>query len=282
MIVRILGRGKVGRALHAALRKTAMPSSLHRARGPLPAGSASATTYVLAVPDAQIGSVAARLAPVLGARDVVLHCSGNRGLDELAACRRRGARVATMHPMVSFASPRAPPALRGTTWVVHGDAVAQRAARRLARAVGARAVEGASGHPVYHAAAAILANGGAALAALSVQILESRGVGHRAAELACAGLLRSVAHNVERVGVPGALTGPIARGDADTVRSHVLGLRAVDASLADSYVALGPLIVACAMRAGLPRQDAVRVEEALRRPEAPVRSGSTRARKPRG
>lgn len=278
MNVCILGRGKVGRCLHAALREGGHPSLLARGTSTPKRPSRGPFVFVLAVPDAQLRSVAQRLLPILVARDVVLHCSGNRGPDELGACRERGAHVATMHPMVSFASARRGPPLVNTTWVARGDRRALVRARELARAVGARCVEGPSGAPAYHAAAATLGNGSVALAALSVRMLGCIGLDARTAERACAGMLRSVAHNLEHVGLPGALTGPIARGDADTVQSHVLALRALDPELAAGYIALAPLIVACAIDAGLSAEDAARIQTALRSKETRATSRGKRAR----
>ncbi len=288
MNVCILGRGRVGRTLHAALRKADVSAQLTRGTAK-PRRTASARhVFVLAVPDAEIQGTAARLLPSLARGDVVLHCSGNRGPEELSVCRERGAHVATMHPMVSFASARAMPPLDHTVWLARGDKPALAVARRLARSVGAQCVAGPSGGPAYHAAAALLGNGSVALAALAVRVLLAIDLDQKTAERAAAGLLRSVASNLERVGIPHALTGPIVRGDADTVRSHVRALHTLDPQLARSYVALAPLILSCASDAGLSAEDATRIQAALGtgRPPQPraatrTRSKSKRAQKPR-
>lgn len=262
MNVRVLGRGKVGRTLHAAFRKAALDSTLHHGRSQ-PRASRSASVYVLAVPDAQIRATAERIATQIKASDVVIHCSGNRGPEELAPCLRRGASVAVVHPFVSFASAKTPPDLHETTWIARGDERALRVAKRLARAVGARCIEGPSGQAAYHAAAAVVANGSTALADLAVRMLGTLSLDRKVAQVAVAGLLRSVAHNVERVGVPAALTGPVVRGDADTVRSHLVALHAQDPKLAESYRALAPLILACAEASGLSPEPAAAIRKAL-------------------
>jgi len=276
----ILGRGKVGRTLHAALRKADVPTQLRQGTGKPRRTARGAHVFVLAVPDAKIQSVALTLAPSLVKGDVVLHCSGNRGPEELSACKERGAHVATMHPMVSFASRRALPPLTATVWIARGDGRALLTARKLARSVGALCVAGPSGTPAYHASAALLANGTVALAALAIEVLKTIDLDQKTAERAAAGMLRSIASNLERVGIPQALTGPIARGDADTVRSHVQALGALGPRFADSYLALGPLILACAKDAGLSNEAARRIEFALKRPPSDARASSKSKRAP--
>jgi predicted short-subunit dehydrogenase-like oxidoreductase (DUF2520 family) len=72
----------------------------------------------------------------------------------------------------------------------------------------------------YHAAAALVANGAAALAAVGSLLLERAGVPSEDAPRMLGPLLRSVADNVERLGLPKALTGPVRRGDAQGVQKH--------------------------------------------------------------
>jgi predicted short-subunit dehydrogenase-like oxidoreductase (DUF2520 family) len=78
----------------------------------------------------------------------------------------------------------------------------------------------------YHAAAGLVANGAAALAAVGAQLLERAGVPRKDAPKMLGPLLRSVADNVETLGFPEALTGPVRRGDATGVAKHVATLRA--------------------------------------------------------
>jgi predicted short-subunit dehydrogenase-like oxidoreductase (DUF2520 family) len=115
--------------------------------------------------------------------------------------------------------------------------------------------------PAYHAAAALAANGTAALAFASVRLLVRLGFGQRAAERAVGGLLRTVADNVERLGVPEALTGPIARGDRVTVATHRKALRRQGRDALDAYDAVLPLIVRCARAAGLSKARAAAILE---------------------
>jgi predicted short-subunit dehydrogenase-like oxidoreductase (DUF2520 family) len=99
-----------------------------------------------------------------------------------------------------------------------------------------------------------------------VDILARLGVGRVPAQRAVAGLLRTVAHNVEHVGVPAALTGPVVRGDAATVGEHRAALEALGGGGLSVYDAIGRAIVTCAVDAGLPGGAAEGVLAALSSP----------------
>jgi hypothetical protein len=93
----------------------------------------------------------------------------------------------------------------------------------------------------YHAAAGLVANGAAALAAGGVDLLERAGVDRKTAALMLGPLLRSVADNVERIGLPAALTGPIRRGDAAGVARHLALLERIAPHVVELYLAAGRL-----------------------------------------
>lgn len=271
MKVVIAGRGKVGKGLAAALRS----SSSVRARGVRGrtvgrSDVKGADLVVLAVPDDAIASCAHRIAPELDPQTVVVHCTGARDLTVLDACRARGVPVGAMHPMASFADVKRPPPLERTTFVVQGDARAVRVVRELAREVGADVTVASVHGPVYHAAAVLVANATAALAHTGVQLLEGLSIPRKKAVAAVAGLLRTVAHNVERVGVPEALTGPVARGDASTVRAHRTALAGANRQAADTYDRIAPTIVHTATAAGLPAGRARAIRRALGEPAKPT------------
>ena len=138
-----------------------------------------------------------------------------------------------MHPLVSLAARDT----FGSAWaVVCGDAEGSAWARKIATATGMRvATPKALDRVRYHAAAALMANGAAALAAAACELLQGAGLddGHRL----LGPLLRSVADNVEHSGLPAALTGPVRRGDVDTVRAHLEAIATVHPNLTYLYVA---------------------------------------------
>jgi predicted short-subunit dehydrogenase-like oxidoreductase (DUF2520 family) len=265
MNVLIIGRGRVGNALKRSLKSSKLHIVTTAGRRCKPSRVRAADAVVLAVSDDSIEPVARSIAPHLSPRATVLHCAGARGTDVLRACEARGAEVGVMHPLVSFPSTRSNPSLRSTSFTVNGSPRAIATSRRIAKACGARVVVAQTRDPGYHAAAALAANGAAALAFVSVSVLEGLGFDKRAAERAIGGLLQSVGENVQSLGVPGALTGPIARGDAKAVATHRKALRRIGRDTLSAYDALVPIIVSCARAAGLPRAKASNILRTTKR-----------------
>jgi len=255
----IIGRGRVGNALRRSVEPSGPFETMIEGRRWKASSVRAADAVVLAVSDDSIEPLANAIAPHLKPGAAVLHCAGARGTDALRACKERGAAVGVMHPLVSLPSRRSSPSFQGMTFGVHGSRLAISMSRRIANVCGAVVVVAQTGDPGYHAAAALAANGAAALAFVSVQVLERVGFQKRAAERAIGGLLRSVGENVQQLGVPDSLTGPIARGDAQTVERHRAALRATNRSVLSTYDALIPTIVSCARAAGLTRSKASKI-----------------------
>jgi predicted short-subunit dehydrogenase-like oxidoreductase (DUF2520 family) len=228
MRVFILGAGKVGRALAAALRKRGTAVTLRPARKGVPTSRIDADVVVLALRDKQLGPVAADLASsgVVPRSAVVVHNAGSLPAEALAPLHGVCAGVAQMHPMISFASlTKFPSLVRGHVHV-KGDPAAERRARALARSLGMTPRTFAELDTVgYHAAAGLVANGAAALAAIGVELLVASGVPRADAPKMLGPLLRSVADNVETLGFPDALTGPVRRGDAGAIERQIALLR---------------------------------------------------------
>lgn len=262
MNVAVVGRGAVGTTLARALCAAGAEVRRVPGRDLRPEALGDADVVLLAIPDAALADAAARLAQAKPRR-VILHVAGARTPAELASARSGGHAVGAMHPLVSFADRKHPPGLANATFVIAGDTRAIAAASRIAERVGARALVAEVHGPAYHAAAAMVANGAAALAHAGADLLMALGCDRVDAEIALAGLLRSVASNVASVGVPAALTGPIVRGDAETVARHRAAVEGVDPALRVVYDAAARAIVRCAVDAGLERGRADRVIDAL-------------------
>jgi len=265
MNVLIVGRGRVGNGLRRSLGASKSIEARASGRRVSTSSVRGADVIVLAVPDDAIKAVAETIAPHLHPKATVVHCAGARGPDELDACAARGAAVGVMHPLVSFPSKRSHPSLTGTSFTVSGDRAAISASRKIASACGARVVVAPTGDPAYHAAAALAANGAVALAFAAVSILERLGFEKRSAERAIGGLLGSVGENIQRIGVPDALTGPIARGDAPTVGRHRSAVRRLSRDALAAYDAVLPIIVRTARAAGLSKAKAARINRQIER-----------------
>ncbi|MFO0683087.1 MAG: DUF2520 domain-containing protein [Sandaracinus sp.] len=257
--VLIVGRGRLGSSLARALHRRGAHVASWAGRGRWPRVAPPIDVVLVAVADPHVPAIAARLAPLLAARTPVLHASGALSIDALAALAPRP--LGVLHPLVSFASRRAP-RLEGTTVVIDGAPAAVRAARRVARLLAMRALVRPLHGPRYHAAAALVANGAAALAHEAVRVLDTLGLPQRDAQRAIGALLGTVADNVARIGVPAALTGPVVRGDAGAVARH---RAALDPRARRAYDAVLPVIVEVAREAGLAPAQARAIERAHQR-----------------
>ncbi|HJU64607.1 MAG TPA: DUF2520 domain-containing protein [Gemmatimonadaceae bacterium] len=214
--------------------------------GPLPPEVGQATTVLVTVRDAQLEGALSEIETAPLARGtVVLHASGSAE-PNLGALRAAGHPSGTFHPLVPLADPdRAPELLRGAWIGIDGDEPACGAARELARHLGAHTLEIPPGEKNrYHAAAVIASNFPAVLLSLGEDLLAAAGLPREPSRAALRSLFANAARNLDSTATPAeALTGPIVRGDIETVRRHVEALaphpRAMAAYRALSIAALG-------------------------------------------
>lgn len=240
-IICIIGRGRVGTALAAAWTAAGM-----RVVGPLGRGEqfpADATIAVLAVPDEAIPA-AARGVP---AGVLVAHCAASVPLAALG--EREGF---SMHPLLAVTG--ADTSFTGAGCAVAGTTPGAAAVgQRLARALGMRVVEvREEDRPLYHAAASLASNYLVTLEGEAERLMSQVGL-DRAMLLP---LVRAAVEAWGERGAAAALTGPIARGDEETVRRQraAVGERAPD--LLPMWDALADRTRALARSRGAATQDA--------------------------
>ena len=228
------------------------------------------------VSDRAIAELAADLArrlPAGGGR-VALHTSGALGCEVLGALEERGWATGSLHPLLSFPPPARgkpaaknaePPKLEGALFAIDGASAARREARRLARALAARPVIlHAEDRVRYHAAAALLAGGLAALFEASESLL-GEALSGRAARDGLLRLARSVLDNVQQGGPERALSGPAARGDDQVVADHLQAMESEEAETALLYRALVRRMLRIAVGRGtLDEGDARRLLDLIR------------------
>lgn len=210
---------------------------------------------ILAVPDGQVAGLARQLADALaeaefdGAGRVVVHLAGSLGVEVLAALAGRGYEVACMHPLQVLSGWRIPP---GTRFAVEGSAAGLQVVGRLVRDLNGIELELPAGaRPAYHAAAVVAANLGMALLAEAVDLMAAAGIDRAEALSGLTGLQRGGLEASLDKGLPAALTGPVVRGDVDTVRTHLEVLRD-DPELLAAYRAVSRLALRQARREGRP------------------------------
>jgi len=201
----------------------------------------------------------------------IVHLSGALGLDALEELsdNPRG----SFHPLQSFPAPRDPSAFRGIVVAVDATTPAlRRRLARLARELGARPKHVGDGQRVrYHAAAVFASNFVDVVIAEAVRLLEEIGWSEDEATRALLPLVDGAVANIRKRGTVGALTGPIRRGDAQTVSRH---LEAVDNP--DLYRMLGLVALELAQEAGLEPAAAERTKRALTRDVAATRRSTRR------
>lgn len=222
--------------------------------------------WLLGVPDDHIGNSAARLAGlgILRPGDIVFHCSGSLPSSVLRSSIPQDIRIGSLHPIHSFANPaRSVTTFAGTPCAVEGDAEAVEQLCGLCTAIGAKPfrLETAK-KPLYHAATVMACNYLVALLETSEQLLLEAGFDEDPRHL-LEPLLRQTLDNFMSEGAVQALTGPISRGDAATVRGHLQALRS-NSNRQAIYRALGNVAVSIARRQGIaPHEQLIAVERAL-------------------
>jgi predicted short-subunit dehydrogenase-like oxidoreductase (DUF2520 family) len=198
-----VGAGRLGRTLVRALSET---GGAFEPLGPLDRGAdgREADAVLLCVPDGQIAAAASLIVP----GRLVGHCSGATGLEPLLP--HEGF---SLHPLMTVAGPES--GLAGAGAAVDGaTAPALVFAERLARALGMRPVRVAEeDRALYHAAASVASNFLVTLEAAAERLAALAGVER---ELLVP-LVRSTVENWAALGGERALTGPVARGDEETV-----------------------------------------------------------------
>jgi predicted short-subunit dehydrogenase-like oxidoreductase (DUF2520 family) len=226
----------------------------------------------LAVPDGAVREMAARVASMAPPAELaIVHLSGALGLDALDALQDnpRG----SFHPLQSFPFPRDPSAFRGITVAVDATTPAlRRRLASLARELGARPKHVGDAERVrYHAAAVFASNFVDVVVAEAVRLLERAGWREDEAVRALLPLIEGAVANIRRRGTVRALTGPIRRGDAETVSRHLAAMENPDL-----YRMLGLAALQIAEEAGLAPEAVERTRRALTRNVAATRRRRSR------
>ena len=201
---------------------------------------------LLAVPDGEIAGVAERARLPAGA--LIAHTCATYGAEILRPRRPAG----SLHPLRSFADPaRAAELFPGTACAIDGDAEAVEELGRLARAIGGVPLRVRSDRKaLYHAGAVFASNLVVASLEAALRLFEEAGVPRGEALPALSALAEGTLANVRAAGIPGALTGPVERGDAETLRRHVEALARHAPGLAGAYAALSRVAIELALAKG--------------------------------
>jgi predicted short-subunit dehydrogenase-like oxidoreductase (DUF2520 family) len=281
----LVGAGRVGTAVAALLASAGHtvsgiasrnPASVARAvevlDGPRmdldPAGWPDADVVLIGAGDGAIEAVVSGSATRLQGH-VVVHFAGTLGVEPLRRAVDAGAVGCALHPVqacpdVDTAIARLP----GSAWgVTCSTPEAERWASEIIRSDldGDPRIVAEDHRPLWHAASVLTSNGIAALLSSSEALLAEIGV---ATPIDVVGpLAAGTVANARRGGGGGrTLTGPVVRGEAATVRSHLRAVAQRTPSMLDAYVTVQRLVLAAATRSGrLPPETATRIETVLDR-----------------
>jgi predicted short-subunit dehydrogenase-like oxidoreductase (DUF2520 family) len=246
--IAVVGAGNLGTALTLALRDAGYTieeiiarqdtASLARARklAALVSGGRGSSVVVssvrkptlrsqlvwLCVPDREIAACAETLARNSDWHSkIVLHSSGALSSLELAALKKKGAAVASVHPLMTFVR-NVRPSLQGVPFGLEGDPAAIRMARRIVHDVGGDPFPLAREHkPAYHAWGGFTSPLLVATLVTGEQLAMQAGMTQGLARRRMYKIVHQTVANYFEKGPAEAFSGPIIRGDAATVQKHL-------------------------------------------------------------
>jgi predicted short-subunit dehydrogenase-like oxidoreductase (DUF2520 family) len=289
--IALVGAGSLAAFLAVALRDAGFtiaeiiardsPPSLRRARKlAARVGARAVAAYSAAldasllwfcVPDREIRGAALFLADQLLARAPIgqkviarfaLHSSGALSSRELDPLRTAGAAVASAHPLMTFvagAHPSEHPSMKGVPFAIEGDDDATRVARRIVRELGGESFRlPASRKAAYHAWATLTSPLLLAFLVTLEEAARAAGFTREEARRKSLPIIRQTLENYSRLGPARSFSGPLIRGDAETVAKHLAVLKKHPGAR-EVYVAL-----ARAALRGLPVKNRDELERLLR------------------
>jgi predicted short-subunit dehydrogenase-like oxidoreductase (DUF2520 family) len=239
--VSIIGPGNWGSSLVHALGVAGVPLQEVIVPATLNCAQLEADILWLCVPDAAIESVTRRLVRRVAKRgfkgQMVVHSSGALDSEVLHAAAKAGASVASVHPLMSFPT-RTPVSLQGVPFGVEADAASRRILYAIVRRIGGRPflIKGGS-KALYHAVGMLASPLLVSHLVAAQEAAALAGFSPRQARRLIEPIARATLDNVFLRGAGKSFSGPIARGDVQTIHLHLQALK-VHPMLADVYRSL--------------------------------------------
>ena len=203
-----------------------------------------AELWMVATPDDVIRDCAKQLAELAGIswqKTTVFHSSGLKTSAELSALQKLGSVIASAHPAHSFASPeRSLTSFASTVCTLEGDKQAINILDSLLTAIGGQTTTiEPEAKPLYHASTVMASNYLITLLGVSEALLKKAGIEETLASSILSPLMRQSLENGLTEGANNALTGPIARGDIDTLQAHLNAIEQKAPDLRRTYTTMG-------------------------------------------
>lgn len=291
--IAVLGLGRVGNVLSRALYTAGYPIVAVASRNMAKAETAAmlfgaeptspvraaqrADMVLLTVPDDVLPGLACQLAEANAWREgqFVVHASGASPTNVLQPAAQYGAVTGSFHPVAAFASPDVP-LPSGITFGIEAPQPLQDILVQMAHALhGYALLITDEQKTLYHAAAVVASNYTVTLAAMAAQLFGDLGATPEEALRALLPLMRTTLDNLERQGLPDALTGPLVRGDVGTVQRHLQALDQTSPSVGAFYRNLGQATLPLAQQRGLDQATAGAMQDLMTLPSELVNEWET-------
>ena len=195
----------------------------------------------LTLPDDVIGGLVAQLSSITVNGKAIVHTSGVHEVEVLEALVGQGAMVGSLHPIFPFAEiDESIRRLPGAAFGMQAEApLLQDWLQTIISALdGQSLVIGKRQKALYHAALVFASNYSVTLYAIAHQLLTQIGAESEFSSLALNTLMAGMVRNLQVMGIPNALTGPLIRGDVGTIEAHLGALQRANPTLADLYTQL--------------------------------------------
>ncbi len=280
----LIGAGAVGSALAHAIveadgvlqcvidRSAARARELARSIGAPRSGTdyqlvgSDVEILIAAIPDDQLPDLDRTLIrKSAGLRiSACVHTAGVLPGSVLAGLHEKGISVGSMHPLQTFPKLGPPPSLQGVYFAIEGDEKLVEILKDLVQKLGGiPVVISADKKAAYHAAAVFASNFLPVLMRESLDLLAQTGIQEETGRKMIAPLMRQSLENCLKRGASEAITGPITRGDAQTVRLHLEALREISTDAFIIYRILSLKALELAVERGVSPADAERIQELL-------------------
>ena len=210
----------------------------------------AADLVFITTPDGAIPAVASEVTWRRG--QSVVHCSGADSTAVLEPARLAGALVGGFHPLQTFAGVKeAIENIPGSTFGIEAEEPLLSTLKEMAVDLGGSwIVLKASDKAAYHAAAVFACNYLVTLVKMATDLWQTFSIPTDQATRALLPLIRGTLHNIETIGIPDCLTGPIARGDTGTVNKHIKTLQEKAPDILSAYLELGRQTVPISLAKG--------------------------------
>jgi predicted short-subunit dehydrogenase-like oxidoreductase (DUF2520 family) len=204
----------------------------------------------ITTPDDAIHAVASQI--TWHEEQSIVHCSGADSTDVLKPARKMGAVVGAFHPLQTFASvEQALTNIPGSTFAIEAEEPLLTTLKDMTVALHGEYIElDAEDKVLYHAAAVITCNYLVTLLKLSTDLWQTFGIPADRSAKALLPLMKGTINNIEKVGIPQCLTGPLARGDSGTISKHIKALKKKAPAVLPSYRELGRQTIPIALAKG--------------------------------